>query len=211
MPSLDTVLAVVLAGLTLSASPGPSMLYVLSRTIQQGRRGGIASSLGLAAGGMLLALLAAYGLAALAAQSPLALRAIRLGGAGYLFWLGALALRAAWRPPRAEAQPAGPSATAGHAGPWRLFWQGLLVELTNPKTLLFFVAFMTPFAASHTSLGLLLLGSLIPLTAVPADLLCIFAGAWAAQKARRRPWIARASDCAAALVLLGLGVVVLLL
>ena len=210
MPSLDTLLAVTLAGLTLSASPGPSMLYVLSRTIQQGRRGGIASSLGLAAGGLLVALLAALGLAALAAQSPLALRVIRFGGAAYLLWLGLQALRATLWPPPARSGQA-PSRPAVPATSWRLFAQGVLVELTNPKTLLFFVAFMTPFAASHSPLGLLLLGSLIPLTAVPADLLCIFAGAWAAAKARRRPWVARASDCAAALVMLGLGVAVLLL
>ncbi len=208
MPSLETILAVMAAGFTLSASPGPSMLYVLSRTIQQGRRGGIASSLGLALGGLLLAVVAAYGLAALAAGSPMTLRVIRYGGAAYLCWLGLQALRAACTPTPARTQAAAAYAAVPTL---RLFAQGVLVELTNPKTLLFFLAFMTPFAANHSPLGLLLLGALIPLTAVPADLLCIFAGAWVAAKARRRTWLARACDLAAALVLLALGVAVLLL
>ncbi len=88
MPTLENIILVTLAGLALSASPGPSMLYVLSRSIGQSHSAGFASAAGLAVGGVLLALATALGLSALFAASAIAYNVVKFCGAGYLVYLG---------------------------------------------------------------------------------------------------------------------------
>jgi len=88
MPSQESILLVVLAGFALSASPGPSMLYVLSRSLGQDRNAGLASAAGLATGGVVHAVAAALGLSALLTYSPELYRAVTVLGAAYLVYLG---------------------------------------------------------------------------------------------------------------------------
>ncbi len=88
MPNLDAVILVTLAGFALSASPGPSMLYVLSRSLGQTRSAGLMSAAGLATGGMVHAVAAAAGLSILLAHSPAAYRLLTILGAAYLLYLG---------------------------------------------------------------------------------------------------------------------------
>ena len=84
MPSLDAMIAVALAGLALSVTPGPSMLYVLSRTVGQSRAAGLASALGLCLGGVLLAVATALGLAAVFETSGWMVAVLRYVGSAYL-------------------------------------------------------------------------------------------------------------------------------
>lgn len=220
MPQLDTIFTVMLAGILLSASPGPSMAYVLSRSVQFGAAGGLASSLGLALGGMLHALLAALGLALLAVKFPVVLQVVKYVGAAYLAYLAYDALQAALSSPSAASSPSSQANAApasaesasakAHAPLGKLFAQGVLIELSNPKTIIFFLSFMPQFVVGHSTGGVLLLSSLIPLTAIPADLIAIFAGGLVANAVQGKTWVMRAVNGAVALVLLGIALMVLL-
>ncbi|WP_338845494.1 LysE family translocator [Massilia sp. W12] len=208
MPTIETMLQVALAGLLLSASPGPSMAYVLSRSAQYGHSAGLMSSLGLAVGGIGHALLAACGLALLAAQAPWLMLGMKYLGALYLLYLGQDAIRAAFQSGAASAPDVdAPGAPAPHPGLLRLFGQGVLIEISNPKTVLFFLSFITPYAAKHSMGGMFVLSSLIPLTAIPADLLAIFAGGLIAAWATRHGWLLRAVNLAAGLMLCAIAAV----
>lgn len=139
--SLPTPLLVafLLASLVLAATPGPGVLYVVTRTLAQGRRAGLASVAGVALGNLGNALGAALGLAALFGASALAFSAVKWAGAAYLVWLGIRALR----PP---SKPADAAEVVFSAPRWgRIFRDGFLVALLNPKTALFFAAFLPQF------------------------------------------------------------------
>ncbi|KAF0137948.1 MAG: RhtB family transporter [Xanthobacteraceae bacterium] len=180
MPPLESILAVALAGLALSATPGPSMLYVLSRTVGQSRSAGVASALGLCLGGVLLAIATAWGLGSVFMTFDALVLALKYLGAAYLVWLGLGMIREARATARQEL-----AATKVDQRPLaQVMWQGVLVELLNPKTVLFFALFLPPFVAldqraadaGDVTLQLLLLGILVPLTAIPADLVVAWMG-----------------------------------
>lgn len=178
MPSLETIIVVTLAGLALSASPGPSMLYVLSRSIGQSHGAGYASAAGLAAGGMLLALAAALGLSALFAASTMAYTAVKVGGAAYLCYLGIDMIAS-------KSEPMDALQEVHRSSLWRIFYQGVAVEVFNPKTILFFIAFIPQFVDAgigSVPLQMLVLGLLVPLTAVPSDIIVATMGGSLAAK-----------------------------
>jgi threonine/homoserine/homoserine lactone efflux protein len=129
-----------LASLVLAATPGPGVLYIVTRTLAQGRRAGLASVAGVAAGNLGNAMGASLGLAALLALSSLAFSVVKFAGAAYLVWLGIQALRAG----SAAAAAAAPTHfDAPRHG--RIMRDGFLVALLNPKTALFFAAFLPQF------------------------------------------------------------------
>lgn len=176
---------VALAGLALSATPGPSMLYVLSRSVGQSRAAGLASALGLGLGGALLAAATALGLAAIFQKTAWAIDGLRIAGSLYLVYLG---FQMIW-----DARASASAEFKVHEVRRRSFgsivWQGVLVELLNPKTVLFFVLFLPQFVIDHggqlsgdnVTTQLLILGILVPLTAVPSDLIVAFVGGSVAQ------------------------------
>ena len=130
------LLAFVPAGLALNLTPGADMMFCLGQGLKSGWRPAMAANFGIATGGMVHTLLAAHGLGALVAAHPAAFEAIRWMGVGYLLWLAVGALRSS--PFAAEAQVV-PASTA------RAFWQGLMVNLLNPKVILFILAFLPQF------------------------------------------------------------------
>ncbi len=137
--------AFLLASFVLAATPGPGVVYIVTRTLAQGRRAGLASVAGVGLGNLGNAIGASVGLAALFALSSLAFTVVKFAGAAYLVWLGIKALRAA---PTA-AVDAGTGMTAPQAG--RICRDGFLVALLNPKTALFFAAFLPQFMAPDAS------------------------------------------------------------
>ncbi len=152
--TLATFVAVVLG---LFLVPGPAVLLVLTRTAQGGRRVGIATGAGIAAGDLVHTLLAAVGLSALLMTSALAFGVVKLCGAGYLLWLG---VRAVLEKPSAPGAAAGTTATPAVSAT-RAFWQAIPAELLNPKTALFFLAFMPQFVHAergHALAQFLILG-----------------------------------------------------
>lgn len=137
MPNLTTVLLFALATFLLTISPGPGVMYVTARSLAQGRRAGFASMFGIEAGEVVWIAAAATGLAALLAASASALTFLRFAGAAYLIFLGVQR----WR--HAEAFVAPSRTDLG-----RVFAQGFVTQLLNPKVAVFFVAFLPQFLST---------------------------------------------------------------
>lgn len=202
MPPLQAIVAVAASGLALSLSPGPSMFFVLSRSVGQSRAAGLASAIGLAVGGVLLAIAASLGLATVLEQNPGALRVIEAVGGLYLLYLGVGAIAETRQDPTIACNDVEPEKWTA------IMKQGVLVEALNPKTALFIMAFVPGFideGTGSTGLQLLVLSILVPLTAVPCDVTVSFLGGTGADYFRRRPGAAKALGWVSGLVLCGLG------
>lgn len=197
MPSPTTFALFALATFALTVSPGPGVLYVVARTLGQGRAAGFASMLGIESGEVLWLGATATGLAALLETSTAALTALRWAGAAYLVFLGVQRWRRAVEPP----SPA-PSALG------RVFAQGTLTQILNPKVAIFFVAFLPQFLDPARPLvpQVAALGILYIAIAVTVDASYVLAAS-AARRLLRSPTAQRrtARASAATYVALGLG------
>lgn len=162
LPPLPLLLAFLAAAVVLAVTPGPGVAYIVARTLGQGRGAGLASVAGVAIGNLGNAAAAALGLASVLAASPTAFALLRYAGAAYLVWLGVQLLR---RPVDAPDTATAPARTG------RVLRQGILVSLLNPKTTLFFAAFLPQFMqAPAAPVGqALLLGGLFVLIAAASD------------------------------------------
>jgi threonine/homoserine/homoserine lactone efflux protein len=171
--AVSSTFAVFLAAsLVLAITPGPAVIYLLTRTLSQGRAAGLASIGGVALGNLGNAALASLGLAVVFEVSAYAFMAVKLAGAAYLVFLGIRALR----PPTIAGRDAG-SMRAPHA---RLFRDGFLVALLNPKTALFFAAFLPQFidpSGSPLGQGLLFACIFVSIAACTDTLYVLAAGA----------------------------------
>ncbi len=137
----------LLASLALLVIPGPAVLYVIARSVDQGRTAGMASALGLGIGNFVQVLAATAGLSALVLASPLAFNVVKYLGAGYLILLGARKMLSR----REEAAEAGESAPRSLR---QVFVQGVVVNTLNPKVALFFLAFLPQFVdPAHNPAG----------------------------------------------------------
>jgi threonine/homoserine/homoserine lactone efflux protein len=163
--------------MAVSASPGPAVLYIVARTLDQGTAAGLASMAGITVGGVGLVLLAAFGVAAAAAAWPLSLLLVQIGGALYLVWLG-------WQ--RASRSGSRADAADSMSGSHRtVFLNGVIVNLTNPKSILFLLAFLPQFVdplGAPLSRQLLQLGLIFVLVAAGTDAAYVLA----AGRIRRR-------------------------
>jgi len=137
--TLGTFIAVVIG---LFLIPGPAVLLVVSRTVQGGRNVGVMTGLGIAAGDFLHTLFAAVGLSAVLMTSALAFSAVKYVGAAYLIYLG---IRAVMEKPAMDQPAAAALPAAAPIAPGKAFLQAIPAELLNPKTALFFLAFMPQF------------------------------------------------------------------
>src|ERR1051326_2228615 len=138
MPAWSTILLFALAALGLLLIPGPSVLYIVTRSVSQGRRAGLASVGGIELAGLTHAAAAALGLSALLLTSALAFNIVKYVGAAYLIYLGVRTILS---------RDDGKQTTIAPQSLWRLFSQGFVVNLLNPKTALFFYAFLPQFVA----------------------------------------------------------------
>ncbi len=138
LPDSATLATFAAASFALYLMPGPDMLYIASRSIGQGWRAGVVSAFGTCTGLMIHTLAAALGLSALLVVSPLAYLAVKWLGVGYLMWLGLRTLFG-----RGDAFAS--TGAEGAAGAWRIYRQGALINLLNPKIALFFLAFLPQF------------------------------------------------------------------
>jgi threonine/homoserine/homoserine lactone efflux protein len=180
MPSAATLLLFAGSTLLLLMLPGPSVLYVVARTVEQGRSAGLVSVLGLETGALVHVAAAAAGLSALVASSPTAFAVLRYGGAAYLLWLGVRTLR------RSHGRAGAPGPAASRA---RLFRDGVMVDLLNPKTALFFLAFLPGFVhegAGPVALQVVLLGVVFVALATLTDAAYALAAARMSRRVRAR-------------------------
>lgn len=143
----------VAASLALNLTPGPDMLYVIARSSAEGKRAGVASALGIGAGTLVHIAAVALGLSAVLAAVPVAYEIVRWAGAAYLVWLGVTTIvRTPGASEQREVEPASLS---------KVFWQGAVTNVLNPKVALFFLAFLPQFTGSvHADpvAGLVILG-----------------------------------------------------
>lgn len=165
----------LVASLILAATPGPGVLYVVARTAANGLRAGIVSVFAIASGNLGGAVAATLGLAAIFRVSSVAFALARLAGAGYLIYLAITTLRAS--------RPADPGVDAAPVTLGAVYKDGVVVSLFNPKTALFFAAFLPQFVTPGTSAArqCIALGSIFVLIAMCTD--SIYAVATAAARA----------------------------
>ena len=156
------------AAFTLAVIPGPGMLYVLARTVRGGKREGVLSTLGTSIAGLLHTLAAALGISAILATSAVAFAVIKWLGAAYLIYLG---VRMMLEKDTLEVNTENLTSSKG------AFTQGILTEVLNPKTALFFLAFIPQFVnpAEHVFLQFVTLGFITTLLTSGADLIVVWA------------------------------------
>jgi threonine/homoserine/homoserine lactone efflux protein len=202
VPSPTTIALFSVAALALLVVPGPSVLYIVTRSVEQGRRAGFVSVLGVHAGSLVHIAAAAVGLSALLVSSALAFTTVKYAGAVYLIWLGVRRWRAGGS--LFAGDDRGPTAAAG-----KLFRQGFVVNLLNPKTALFFLALLPQFVdvgRGPVPAQILVLGVVFVVLGVTSDgmyaVLASTLGGWL----RRSRRVARAEPLVTGSVYVGLGV-----
>ena len=206
MPSLQTLLIFTAAALAMNISPGPSNLYVMSRSLAQGTSAGLIAAAGLATGSLFHVTVTSLGLAVILQYSPVAFLVMKLAGAGYLIFLGLKMLLA-------KSVALSPNALLPKKPLARIFRESAVVEILNPKTALFFLAFLPQFAdpkAGPLAPQLLLLGFIVTLTAIPCDALVAVLSGKAADLLRRKPIFQRLQNWISGSVLVGLGATIAL-
>ena len=188
IPPLPLFSAFLLASTVLAVTPGPGVFYIVARSVTQGRAAGLSSVAGVALGNLANALGASLGLAALFAVSSLAFTIVKYLGAAYLVYLGVKALRT----------PAGPVVASGEesfarTALRRIFVDGFVVALLNPKTALFFAAFLPQFIDAPTSpfMQTVTLGCVFVFIAAVTD------SCYAVMAGAVRPWLQRATGVSA--------------
>jgi threonine/homoserine/homoserine lactone efflux protein len=203
MPEPSTLALFAVAAVTLLVIPGPAVLYIVTRSVDQGRAAGLASVCGVHVGTLVHVAAAALGLSALLVSSATAYDAVRWLGAAYLVWLGVRRLLARDEDDLA----AGPGNRRTGLG--RIFAQGVVVNVLNPKTALFFFAFLPQFV--DTSRGsvpfqVVVFGVAFVVLGLLSDGAYAVAASTGAGWLRRRPRVARASRLVSGGVLVSLGV-----
>jgi threonine/homoserine/homoserine lactone efflux protein len=191
MIETQTYLLFMAAVVVLVLAPGPDMLYMLTRTIVQGRRAGVLAAVGINAGAYVHVLAAVLGISAILATSSVAFTVVKWLGAAYLVWIGLQALRAG--PLDLE------SGEAVHLNGRAIFWQGFLSDVLNPKVAIFFLAFLPQFVeagSGNETRQLLILGVTCNVIAISINLVLVyFAGVATAGLRRNRKlalWLNRA-------------------
>src|ERR1700733_5371114 len=156
----------LMAALVLAATPGPGIFYVLARTLGGGRREGFLSSFGTFVGGMFHVLAAALGISAILAASAVAFHTVKYAGAAYLVWLGIRMIQSRNAEMPAEANALARGSVA----------QGIMTEVLNPKTALFFLSFIPQFISprlGHVFMQFFLLGTISVALNTAADLIVV--------------------------------------
>ena len=199
MPAPATLLVFALAASVLVAIPGPNHIYIVTRSIAQGRRIGLASAFGVETGTLVHISAATVGLSALVASSAVAFDTLRYAGAAYLAYLG---IRALLRDDAIELDggAAPPSAR-------RAYLDGVLVNVLNPKVALFFLAFLPQFvdpARGATSTQILVLGLVVFAIATTSDVVYALAAGALGGWLRSRPAFVRVQRYVTGCVYLGL-------
>jgi len=199
MPDFAHLALFLGAAVVLLIVPGPAVLYITARSIDQGRLAGVVSVLGIAVGTLVHLIAAAVGVSAILMRSALAFETLRYAGAVYLVWLGVMKFRSA-RSTTAVTNT--PKESLG-----QIFRKGIAVNILNPKTALFFFAFLPQFVnpGRPAATQILILGTIFLIMGVTSDSLYALAAGSAATWLRGRTDIARRSEYAAGTVYIALG------
>lgn len=202
MASPEQFLVFLAAAVLLNVSPGADHVFILTRTLAQGRMAGFLSSWGVCSGAMIHVLAAAFGISAILAASAAAFTVVKLAGAAYLIWLGIRALRSKGLA-LSVAQGEDPRASA-----WMLYRQGVVVDLLNPKVAVFFMAFLPQFvdpARGGAAWQMIALGAVVIAVALLWETMLIFGAGLLTHRLRTSPAIARWINRATGATFVGLG------
>jgi len=201
MPPIDLLVTFLVSAALFAFIPGPAMLYAAARTLAGGRRAGLMAALGVHVGGYAHVLAAAAGLSVLFHAVPLIYMAVKLAGAAYLILMG-------WRM-ITSGDVAATAAVSTARTPVRAFAESIAVEVLNPKTAIFFLAFLPQFVAPAAGLPvwmqLFLLGAVTNLMFSLADLFAVLAASSVASRIGISPSLGRWLRRMAGSVLVGLG------
>lgn len=202
MPDLTTIGLFALAAFTLSLIPGPDMIYVATRSVSQGRGAGLASLLGIYTGDLVHAFAAILGLSALIAASASALSIVKYVGAAYLVYLGIQTLLS--KEETLLVQDKEPAKFR------EIFYQGLVVNVLNPKIILFFLAFLPQFldpAKGSLTLQIVFFSFLLIVVTLPVNLAVGLAGGLLGTWLRAKQGVQKASKWVAGCIYIVLGAV----
>lgn len=200
--------AFLIVGIALNLIPGQDTLYILARSLSQGRKAGIVSVLGIGTGCLVHITAAALGLYAILALWPVAFSAIVVLGGLYLIWLGI----STWL--HLQKARSGPAAIPAGDDLWSVYRQGFFTNLLNPKVALFFLAFLPEFidpAAGYGPLPFLILGGTFILTGTIWCLIVATGASAFAGAVRADPKIQRGFDLFAGLIYAGLGMAIIVM
>lgn len=199
MPDASTVLVVALASLVLVVIPGPAVIYILTRSVSQGRTAGLVSAVGVNLGSAVHVMAAVAGLSLLLASSAYAYTLVKWLGVAYLAWIGVRTLLAE------DAEFATPEIDPQSLR--RILIQGVLVNVLNPKVAIFFLAFLPQFVdqtSANPTLQTLILGTTLIVIGLISDSVYALIGGGLGELFRRRPSAARATRLTAGVTYLTL-------
>ena len=172
MLDLNSWLLFIAATLALAFAPGPGMLYVLSQTMNGGKQAGLASTFGASIGGIFHVFAAAFGVSAILASSALAFSLVKYVGAAFLIYLGLKMLYSAYKGNKQQI----PTVQAQNVNFKSVFLQGILAEALNPKTAIFFLAFIPQFVSVNEGAvfgQFILLGMIVVVVNAIPDLMIV--------------------------------------
>ncbi len=197
MPEPSTLLVFAGASIAMLVFPGPSVIYIVTRSVEQGRRAGLVSMLGVEAGGLVHVAAAALGISAIVASSATVFSIVKYAGAAYLIYLGVQR----WRGGEPASEQGEPQARGD------LFRQGMVVNVLNPKTAIFFLAFLPQFVDPSMAVApqVLVLGAEFIAIAVLSDGAYALIAGTLGERVRRSAVANRWVDRAAGGTLVALG------
>ena len=201
LPDAPTLALFFAASMILLVTPGPAVFYIVARSIDQGRLAGVVSTLGVAAGSCVHSLAAALGISAILASSATAFTVVKLIGAGYLIYLGVRKFLVA--------DPIETNLETERRELREIFVQGVIVNVFNPKTALFFLAFLPQFvdvSKGYVALQMILLGVMFSILGILSDGAYAVAAGTFGRWIKRHAGVLRAQRYFAGSVYLGLGV-----
>ncbi|TKK86403.1 LysE family translocator [Herbidospora galbida] len=199
MPDLPTLAVFSVATLALLLVPGPAVVYIVTRSVAQGRAAGMVSVLGVHAGSLVHVAAAALGISAILAASATAFTIVKYAGAAYLVYLGVRKLM--------DRSPAG-EAVVAETPKARLFGEGFVVNVLNPKTAIFFLAFLPQFADPHAgplAPQIVLLGMIWVVLGMASDGTYALAASALAGRLKRSATARRRLDVGSGVVYIALG------
>lgn len=202
MPGPGALFAFTFAAVLIVLIPGPSVLFVIGRSLSFGRRGGLMSVLGNELGALPLVAAVAFGIGSIVAESIAVFTIIKLLGAAYLVCLGVQAMRH-----RGNGLAGAAMGERRQVSSWSLLRQGFVVGVTNPKTIVFFIAVLPQFVNFHAGavrVQMMVLGLVFTLVAL------VFDSVWALLAGTAREWFARSPRRLRAASALGGGMMIVL-
>jgi len=206
LPDLSILAVFLVATIALNLSPGPDMLYVISRSLGQGRRAGIVSALGIGAGTLVHTFVTAIGLSAVLLSVPIAFEFIKYAGAAYLAFLGVRMLLSS----RSGASNLSSEAIAP-SGLGPVFRQGVFTNVLNPKVALFFLAFLPQFvdpSKGTVALQIILLGLVFDASGTSWNILIATLAGHASDRLKGRSGVSFAQKVLPGVILLALAILV---